>query len=83
MKLKYIKTQDDKIIAFSPLVDHIRFKNLSPKSAGFLYLYVINNIEYDGRFVVECVGESVGLGIKSDPEDSKLARIQFIDSEYL
>ena len=79
MKLKYIKTQDDEIIAFSLLIDHIRFKNLDPKSAGFLFI----NSDENRELSCNCIGESVGLGLKADDEDSKLAKIQFIDAQYI
>ena len=68
--MKYIMVEDrygDKSpILFAPSESHanMAFKlNAKVSSAGF----VINNLG-----TVECYGESTSLGVKSDPEDTKI-----------
>ena len=71
---KYIKTKDNKIIVFSGLNNHSDFRLFNPVSAGFIDFYNDN-----GEAKVSCYGESISLGMKSDPkEDTMLANFQLL-----
>lgn len=78
-KVKYIKTDNDEIIVFSELLQHSRFRGFNPVSAGFI------SIGANGRYdpTIQCYGESVSLGLKSDPEvDTQLAERQILGNGY-
>lgn len=64
-KMKYIRFKDAGIIIFSEYMAHTdmasRFREDMPISAGFF-----NVTDADD---VHCYGESIGLGLKSDPKD--------------
>lgn len=64
-KMKYIRFEDSGIIIFSDYIAHqdmaAKFHGEKPISAGFF-----NVMDADD---VQCYGESVGLGLKSDPKD--------------
>lgn len=64
---KYVITEDNDVIIFSPALKHEVFKSRNPISAGFVYL----NVE-DGKITAECFGSSVSLGLESRPSDSEL-----------
>ncbi len=72
-KNKYVRLGEDTygaIIIFPIVIEHDTFKRFSPVSAGFCY---INS----DKETVECFGESVSLGLKSDEtEDTKQATKQ-------
>lgn len=73
MKTKYIKTKNKEIIMFGEIIQHSSFKNRQPISAGFVSF----GRDSLGNPTCTCYGESVSLGLKSDEEDTELARFQF------
>ena len=69
-KNKYIKLQQyNEIVIFPCIVNHSAFKHLKPISAGFCHVDTNNK-------VVHCYGESIGLSLKSDKEDTNRATMQ-------
>jgi len=57
-KMKYVKVGDyNSIIIFPTIIQHSDFRYLKPTSAGFCYI---------SENKVECFGESVSLGLKSN-----------------
>lgn len=65
---KYVRLKEfDSFIFFPEVVEHSRFKNLEPVSAGFCYI--------SGKQVT-CFGGSISLDVNSLLEDSKLATKQ-------
>ena len=74
LKQKYIKTEDKKIVVFPELFQHSEFRNLKPISAGFISI----GAKGKGEPSCTCYGESVSLGLKSDPEDTDLATRQIL-----
>lgn len=71
-KQKYIITDNKEIIVFTELLQHSEFKYFNPISAGFISFGV-----KEGKPSCSCHGESVSLGLKSNPEeDTKIAKIQ-------
>ena len=67
-KQKYVRLKEyDEIVIFPQIIQHSEFKNWDLISAGFCY---VNSND------VACFGESISLGIKSDPKDSFLATKQ-------
>ena len=57
-KMKYVKIGDyNSIIIFPTIIQHSEFKRFNPTSAGFCYI---------SKDKVECFGESVSLGLKSN-----------------
>ena len=78
MKVKYIKTEDNKIIVFSGLQNHFEFRSFNPISAGF-----ISFSAKGGMPNVQCYGKSVSLKMESDSNiDSELARRQILGYDY-
>ena len=82
IKLKYIKTKANVIIAFPALLEHAQFADFNPVTAGFMSIGT-KKVEYSGQFYHEtdctCYGESTSLGLKADEiADSKLARRQIL-----
>jgi hypothetical protein len=74
IKQKYIITKDGVIIVFSELLQHSDFKKFEPISAGFISFGIRS---MDGEMTCNCYGESISLGLKSNPdEDVKIARRQ-------
>jgi hypothetical protein len=69
MRQKYVRLKEyDSFIFFSEIVEHSRFKNFNPVSAGFCYI--------SGKQVT-CFGESFSLKLKSmGEEDTMLATKQ-------
>ena len=60
---------DAECIVFSPRVTHADVaKNLKVISAGFCCF----GIDQNGDKKITCWGESVSLGVQSNPDDSKL-----------
>jgi hypothetical protein len=79
MARKYIKTKNKEIIIFSGLNLHSDFAKFEPISAGFIDLFINENGELDCK----CYGESISLGLQSNPEaDTRLAYIQIILNRY-
>ena len=63
-KMKYVKVgQYDSIIVFPTIIEHSDFKHMNPKSAGFCYI---------SEKKVECFGESISLGLKSEEKGDSL-----------
>ena len=82
-KTKYIRTENNQIIVFSGLLQHIQFSHFSPISAGFIAFGV--RPDENGRAEVhcECYGESVSLKLKSNEEsDTELAMKQILGYGY-
>jgi hypothetical protein len=76
---KYIKVKSQlgisEIIMFPETIVHSYFSNLNPISAGFISFYV----NHDNEMECQCHGESLSLGLVSNPEeDTRLAKIQFL-----
>ena len=73
LKTKYVITKGGEIIIFPELLQHSEFKRFEPTSAGFISF----GVNGQGNPSCSCYGESVSLGIKSNPEkDTELARRQ-------
>jgi hypothetical protein len=72
MNPKYIKTEDRSIIVFSPAIQHSDLRHLNPVSAGFISF----GVNKDGNPSCTCYGESFSLGMKSEEEDTMLAKLQ-------
>jgi hypothetical protein len=79
-KQKYIITQDHVIIVFPELLQHSEFKKFNPVSAGFISF----GVNEEGNPTCNCWGESISLGLKSNPEeDTLIAKIQLnMKDEY-
>lgn len=74
LKIKYIISDGRSIIVFPETIEHKDFKHLNPTSAGFIYYTA-------GKFI--CHGESVTLGLRSNPEtDSSIANKQLINHSF-
>lgn len=59
-KQKYVKLKEyDSIIIFPCIIEHADFKSFGVVSAGFCYVN-------ERKKRVDCFGESVSLGLKSD-----------------
>lgn len=73
MRTKYVITKNKEIIVFSELLLHSAFKHFNPISAGFIAI----GVNKDNNPTCSCYGESISLGLKSNPkEDTELAKIQ-------
>jgi len=68
--MKYVRLQEyDSIIIFPCIIEHSRFKNFNPISAGFCYI---------SDEQVECFGESISLNLKSNKlQDTLIATKQY------
>lgn len=70
-RVKYVITEKQDVIVFSETLEHAQFKSFNPISAGFISFVVSEN----GNPSCSCYGESISLGIKSNPErDTMLAK---------
>lgn len=76
---KYIRTKENNIIVFSPLMQHKEFRSYNPISAGFIS-FGVNN---DGNPSCTCYGKSDSLGIESIEGDSKLAERQILNNPLI
>ena len=73
VKVKYVITKNKEIIVFSELFNHSDFRDNDPISAGFISFGVNNQ----GNPTCSCYGESISLGLKSNPEeDTMIAKRQ-------
>lgn len=73
LKTKYVLTKDRVIIVFSELLQHKEFESFNPISAGFISF----GVNKEGNPTCSCYGESISLGLQSDPErDTKIAKMQ-------
>lgn len=71
-RAKYIITRGGRIIVFPEMFYHSDFKEFDPVRAGFISFRV-----EEGEPSLSCWGESISLGLKSDPErDTILAKRQ-------
>ena len=77
-KVKYIRTKENKIIAFGELFQHSDFKLFNPISAGFISIGIGSDRNPD----CTCYGESVSLGLKSLEDDTQLAKKQILGWDY-
>jgi hypothetical protein len=78
-RVKYVITETQDVIVFSETLEHAQFKSFNPISAGFISFGVNKN----GNPSCSCYGESISLGMKSDPErDTMLANRKFSMEEY-
>ena len=67
-RLKYVRTEDYKIITFGDQFNHSDFAQFKPVSAGFM------KFTSEDNFVsCVCYGASESLKLKSDPFDTELA----------
>lgn len=75
-KMKYVNIGDyNSIVIFPMIIEHSSFKHFNPRSAGFCYISTEK---------VECFGESISLGIKSDTKsDTRYATIQYCGIDAL
>lgn len=80
MNVKYIVTRDMRIIVFPPTFNHSDFARFNPVSAGFIWF----GVDREGNPKCTCDGESISLGLKSQPErDTELAMRQLkLDGSY-
>ena len=77
-EVKYIKTEDLKIIVFSEYNTHSDFESFHPISAGFITFFRGKH-----NIVCKCYGGSISLKMKSNPkEDTKLALEQIIGLDH-
>lgn len=77
MNTKYIITEDDRIIVFPGSIDHSRFSNFNPKSAGFIGF----GVDYEeGEIGIYCYGGSESLGLSSRNEDVEIAYNQLLEN---
>lgn len=73
LKQKYIITSNKVIIVFPELLQHSEFKHFNPTSAGFISF----GVNKEGNPSCSCYGESISLGLVSNPEeDTKIAKKQ-------
>ena len=63
-EVKYVITKDNKVIIFSNLFLHSDFKRFDPIRAGFVQF----GVDKKGNPTCSCYGESVSLGLSSNPE---------------
>lgn len=78
IKAKYIRTEDNSIIVFSPVFDHSDFKIFKPASAGLIKIY-----SEGGNTKCSCYGSSFTLGLSSDEEiDTIIAQSQIIGHNF-
>ena len=77
---KYIRTEGGDIIIFSEVINHSQFRNWNPVSAGFIMFYTDKET---GNPNCKCYGESISLGLKSNPEEDTIrARFQLGMNDY-
>lgn len=77
-KVKYVKVQNNQIIAFGEGLNHKDFKDWNPVSAGFISV----GIDKNGNPIATCYGGSDSLGLKADEEDGVLATRQILGQGY-
>ena len=69
-KMKYINFEKSGIIIFASHIPHVviaqKFLNEKPISAGFF------RVSDNGDIV--CYGESIGLNLESDPDDTEIIK---------
>jgi hypothetical protein len=78
MRAKYVRTQNDEIIVFTPSLAHSSFRHFNPISAGFISFGINSN----GDATCNCYGESISLGLNSMEDDTRLAQFQLGLRDY-
>jgi len=74
-KLKYVRLKEyDEIIIFPMVMEHSKFKNFNPISAGFCYIQ---------KNKVSCFGESFSLNLKSKEDDTLKATRQVFGNDAM
>jgi len=77
---KYIRTEGGDIIIFSEVIKNSQCRNWNPVSAGFIMFYTDKET---GNPNCKCYGESISLGLKSNPEEDTIrARFQLGMNDY-
>jgi hypothetical protein len=71
--IKYVITKNKEIIVFPTSLKHSDFEEFNPISAGFISI----GVNEDNNLTFSCYGESLSLGLKSNPkEDTEIAKRQ-------
>lgn len=79
LKQKYVITEHGEIIVFPELIQHSKFRNFNPISAGFISF----GLNEKGNPTCSCYGESYSLNLESKPEgDTKIAKEQLGMVDY-
>lgn len=78
MTAKYIKTNNNQIIVFPASMYHTDFRHFEPISAGLIAF----GVDAEGNPSCTCYGESVGLNLKSDPDDTVFAKRWILNNRY-
>jgi hypothetical protein len=82
IKLKYIKTKANVIIAFPALLEHAQFADFNPVTAGFMAIGTKKVKSGEQEYTetdCHCYGKSDSLGMEANEEvDTKLARRQIL-----
>jgi len=68
LKTKYVVTKEGTIIVFPELLQHSEFRGFEPISAGFISF----GVNKEGNPTCSCYGESISLGLKSNPEEDTI-----------
>jgi hypothetical protein len=68
LKTKYVVTNEGTIIVFPELLQHSEFRRFEPISAGFISF----GVNKEGNPTCSCYGESISLGLKSNPEEDTI-----------
>ena len=67
-KQKYVRLKEyDEVIIFPQIIQHSKFKDMNPISAGFCHIH---------KDKVVCFGESISLGLSSKEGDTLVATKQ-------
>jgi hypothetical protein len=78
LKQKYVITEHGEIIVFPEIIQHSRFRNFNPISAGFIS-FGLNEI---GNPTCSCYGESYSLNLESRPEEDTVIAIRQLGMNY-
>lgn len=82
LKQKYIRTEDNRIIVFSELLQHSDFADWKPVSAGFISISATTANGYP-ETTCTCYGQSVSLRLQADEKiDTMLASAQILGNGY-
>ena len=72
-RVKYIVTEENDIIVFNEILNHSDFRKFNPVRAGFISF----GVNKQGNPTCSCYGESISLGLKSDPvKDTLIAKLK-------
>jgi hypothetical protein len=78
LKQKYVITEHGVIIVFPEIIQHSRFRNFNPISAGFISF----GLNESGNPTCSCYGDSFSLNLKSRPEDDTVIAIRQLGMNY-